>query len=548
MGNYSKSRPIAQSIGANGVYILCFCVAGFILAYFYTTNIKGDYLNYHENNNVPSRSGEKIATWLGDRLATLQANQNEIDIYSRDISSAKVVMLNRAVAEAQNKIDEISIALNVIENIKQSNMMPDVAPRLLGNSVIFDLKKQMVDLKQQKSALDKRYGVNHPKMINFMAQFNALSQQIDNEIDVFFVALKEQKNLQNRQLNQYEDKLAEFKNTTTAPNIQSDFDETQKLLTDLVTTYQTAINDLRNIKRDDVAQTKMNQPEAQSNHIHIILLGGLTGLLIGIFIDLLRDKNGYVVTNADDLNRLFDIPIYGKIPKANIGKDQNLYDFIISNSNGVVSEYMRSLLSTIKLRNPRAKSGGRVITMTSTHSGEGKTTNAIWLGIAAAQSGDKVVIVDADMRRPSLNKYFNIGNAKGIADYLSDRLPLDDVIYKRHRSGVDLITAKAIPTYALTLLSNERTESMVRRLRDMYDLVIIDAPGSSVFSDARVLASLSDKVMYIVEWKKTLSRNLIATITHFSEMKYNDLFFVINKVNIKREKNFSKRDKAYLQD
>ena len=86
---------------------------------------------------------------------------------------------------------------------------------------------------------------------------------------------------------------------------------------------------------------------------------------------------------------------------------------------------------SVQLRDPHHKSGGRVITMTSTISDEGKTTNATWLATTAAQSGEKVLIIDGDMRRPSLHKSFNIGNAKGLVDYLSDRLPLDEAIYKK---------------------------------------------------------------------------------------------------------------------
>jgi capsular exopolysaccharide synthesis family protein len=202
---------------------------------------------------------------------------------------------------------------------------------------------------------------------------------------------------------------------------------------------------------------------------------------------------------------------------------------------------------SLQLRDPKKTSGGRIITVTSTLPDEGKSTTVSWLATIAAQNGDKVLVIDADMRRPSLHKQYDIGNAKGLSDYLSDRLPLDDVIFDKHPSGVHILTSKAIPTHALTLLTSDRMESLLRRVRDIYDLILIDAPTSLVFSDARVMAKMSDKTFYIIEWKKTRRDICMAALKQFTDMDYKNLAIVLNKADIPHYIENQKSSMAYFQ-
>jgi capsular exopolysaccharide synthesis family protein len=205
-------------------------------------------------------------------------------------------------------------------------------------------------------------------------------------------------------------------------------------------------------------------------------------------------------------------------------------------------------LTIIDIRNPRLKAGGRVITVTSTHTSEGKTTNVVWLAAIAAQAGKKVLVIDADMRRPSVHKKFGIGNSRGLVDYLSNRLPLDETIYKKDGSNVHVMTSKAIPTHALTLLTSERMDSLIRRVREDYDLVILDGPTSHLFSDSLVCAKLSDKTLFVVEWKKTKRDQIVETLKQFKEINYKDIALILNKVDEKKILKIRKQDMAYLAD
>jgi capsular exopolysaccharide synthesis family protein len=197
----------------------------------------------------------------------------------------------------------------------------------------------------------------------------------------------------------------------------------------------------------------------------------------------------------------------------------------------ILAESLRSLRVSLRLRGESGRRQ-RVVAFTSTLPDEGKTSLAVMLGMIAAKSGERVCIVDCDLRRPSLHKAFSIGNARGLADYLSDRLSLDEVIHRKDPSGVHLITAKAVPSYSLTLLTSGRMERLIGLLREQYDLVILDAPSSLAFADARVLARMADQTLYVVAWNRTRRDSVLASLKAYADMNYADLALVLNKVDL----------------
>jgi polysaccharide biosynthesis transport protein len=129
--------------------------------------------------------------------------------------------------------------------------------------------------------------------------------------------------------------------------------------------------------------------------------------------------------------------------------------------------------------------------------GDGKSALAVWLAQTAQQAGLRVCIVDADLRRPSQHLLFGIGNAKGLADYLSGVTGVGTLAYDRHDSGIHLITNRAMPHSAIGLLSSPRLELLLRTLREDYDLVLIDTPSCLGLSDAAIIAPLCDQVLML---------------------------------------------------
>ena len=352
-------------------------------------------------------------------------------------------------------------------------------------------------------------------------------------------SLQNQAKIEQRQIEVLQKKIEEYQQSYQGDsskrlkikNLQTEANTSRSLLNSFMASYLESVQAL-NIDKKPIRIVAPALPPTIStvpNKTLIALLSGITGLFLGMFIALVMERVQNVVQSAAQLENLFKLPVYITLPKVKkVGKD-NSVDYLNNFPESRLAELIRSLFISLQLREPHSKSGARVVSVTSTEKQEGKTTIATWLAMTAVSSGKKVLMIDGNMRDPSVHKFYNLGNAKGLADYLSDRLPLDETIYKKHPSGVHIMTSKAIPTHALTLLSGERMEILMRRVRDMYDLVIIDCPTAKVYADSRMIAHLSDKLFYVVEAKKVKRDHLRGVVKQFTDMNFKNLAFILNK-------------------
>ena len=183
--------------------------------------------------------------------------------------------------------------------------------------------------------------------------------------------------------------------------------------------------------------------------------------------------------------------------------------------------------------------------MTSSLPGEGKTTLCAWMARMAARSGERVIVVDCDLRRPALHNAFRIANNATLVDYLTGQMELQDIINKDDKSGLHIITGKPVPTNALDLLSSPKMKKLVASLREMYDLVILDSPTSLAVSDGRVVAQMSDRTLYVVHWGKTARPVVMSGLKQFEDVGYQNIGLVLSRVDIRKHASYGFGDTGH---
>ena len=270
-------------------------------------------------------------------------------------------------------------------------------------------------------------------------------------------------------------------------------------------------------------------PDVGPRLLQVMLLM-LAGFMLGLIKIILGTVFARGFTSVQQLETATGYPVFASIPAAG-GASGPMHHKILEDPAAILAESLRSLRISLRLRG-EAGYRPRTVVFTSTLPDEGKTSLSVMLATVAAKSGERVCVVDCDLRRPSLHKAFGIGNARGLADYLSDRLSLDEVIHRRDPSGVHLITGKSIPSYSLTLLTSGRMERLIDSLREQYDLVILDAPSSLAFADARVLGGMVDQMLYVVNWNRTARHSVLASLKNYADLGYEPLALVMNKVDL----------------
>lgn len=203
------------------------------------------------------------------------------------------------------------------------------------------------------------------------------------------------------------------------------------------------------------------------------------------------------------IERKTGLSVLTQIPRSTdkLGRDgRRLVDHIKNAPRSAFAESVRQLYITLRLENT---GGSSSVMLTSSQSAEGKTTLAAALALVASQAGQKVVLVEADLRRPRLNKVMKCKGEVGLADFLTGRSPIEDVVSSSDDHDVHLIPAGRVTKTTVETFDSKAMAALMAALQDEFDLVVVDAPPVLAVADALNISALVRRVVYVVQWSNT---------------------------------------------
>ncbi len=253
-------------------------------------------------------------------------------------------------------------------------------------------------------------------------------------------------------------------------------------------------------------------------------LGALVGLLLGFGLAILRAALDNTVKNANDVADATSAPTIGTV----------MYDATVSkgsptapaNSHAKGAEAYRQIrtnLQFVDVDNPP-----QVLVVTSAIAGEGKTTTAINLALVLAQSGQRVILLEADLRRPRVTRYMHLVGGAGLTNVLAGTADLDDVIQPYNDGKLSVVAAGPQPPNPSELLGSAHMSSMLQELRESHDYVVIDAPPLLPVTDAAVLAVQADGAVIVTRYGITKREQLRAAAETLQAIEARHLGTILN--------------------
>lgn len=215
-------------------------------------------------------------------------------------------------------------------------------------------------------------------------------------------------------------------------------------------------------------------------------------------------------------------------------KDKNLEERMKSNlvtltdSKSVAAEAYRTLRTNIQFSSYDQEV--RVITVTSSRPAEGKSTIACNMAITFAENGKKVLLVDTDLRRPTVHKKFKLPNSLGIVNVIMNMELLHEVVHHDVTEGLDIITSGVIPPNPSELLGSRKFQRFIDEMRDQYDTIILDSPPLLAVTDAQVLTTLSDGTVVVVQHGVTKKDEISQAKELLEKVKGNILGVVLSQI------------------
>jgi capsular exopolysaccharide synthesis family protein len=237
-------------------------------------------------------------------------------------------------------------------------------------------------------------------------------------------------------------------------------------------------------------------------------LGLVLGLLLGAGAAVLRETLDTTVKSTSQLEELVPAPILGSISYDTAAVDTPLITSL--DTYAPRSEAFRVLRTNLQFIDPDAHH--KVFVVTSSLPGEGKTTTAVNLALALAEGGEKVALVEGDLRRPKVAEYLRLESAVGLTTILIGKLGLDDAVQATATDGLSVLTSGATPPNPAELLKSGAMAALITSLRDAYDVVLIDAPPLLPVTDGALLAAQADGALLVVRHGRTTTDQVVLAV------------------------------------
>ena len=524
---------------------------------------------YVENNyRKKYESAMQASDWMAGQLRELKVKMEQsheaLIKYERD---NQIFALDQGQNVTVTKLGELNKNLTEAEadrmtkesqyQLVKTHRLDDLAA-VMQSPMIQELQRQRSQVANGLAEARGTLGPKHPKVLQYERQLQDLDAQLDAQKQVaagrigsdYQAALNREQLLrrafeqQKNEANQLNSKLVEYS------LLRRDYETNQQLYEGLLQRLKEAgiSSGLRssNIHVVDRARPPINpvRPRKSLN----LMLSVIVGLALGCALALFNEYLDNSVKIPEDVEQLVNLPVLGIIPAvssvmsyaarrrplpraaASSGTTSELAT--VAQPQSVVSEAYRALRTSILLSTSRH--APQLILISSGQPREGKTTTALNLAITLAQRGDRVVLIDTDLRRPRIHRSFQMTNDRGLSTFLTSQAPLEELARPvRQVPNLHVITSGPTPPNPAELLSSEPLEALFAELRRHFDFIVLDSPPAISVADSMILAAHADGVMLVVHGGVTTRETLKHTTKLMNSVNARILGIVLNNVDVR---------------
>lgn len=462
--------------------------------------------------NYQGQDKEHITKVLNAILATYSAQ----NIERRSAESAQTLKfldeqlpdLKKQLDDAERQFNKFRQQYNTVDVTKESELY-------LTQSITLETKK--AELEQKQAEMAAKYTADHPAMREINGQLSAVNKQI-GELNS---TLKQLPDVQRQYLQLYRE--VEVKT---------------QLYTALLNSYQqlriAKAGEIGNVRVVDTAVEPVEPIKPKK--LQVLILSLFLGSFIGTLIALLRNMLRTGIKDSGQIENELDLPVYATVPRSPIQesrvkilkKKKNIPILAVKNSDDIAIESLRSIRTAIHFALASAKNN--IIMIAGPSPEVGKSFISTNLATIFAQGDKRVLLIDADMRRGYMHKYFDVDVKPGLSELLSGQADLQQVLHKTQVTNLDVITRGKSPTNPSEILSSNQFKELLEQLQSQYDHIIIDTPPVLAVTDGIIISQYTGVNLIVARYAKSQMKELELTLNRFEQAGVKVNGFILNDI------------------
>ncbi len=508
-----------------------------------------------DNKNEANR---RATEWLEERLAELRRNlqvaEEAVATYRRDkglsgspeaaVSTQTLSELNaKYIAAKTRRIEREGRLVALAKASLNPNELANIA-EVAQNASLTSLRTQEQELTRKLSEYSTQFGPNHPRVVQTTAELASVRSRFQSQTQSITLAIRAELDAakaEEEELRTQVERASVLSGATS--QYEAELKQLEREAQSNRALYESFLNrfkelrEQQDIQRADARILAYAWPSgvpSSPNYKTGLFAAFIIGCLLGVAGSIAAEKLDRVFRSASQVEKATGVAVLGMVPlvRGSMGQRASIVSQVLDKTTSSAAESMRAVFTAISLSN--LDRPPRVLAVTSSTPGEGKTTFAAALGglLTKMNASRRVLLVDLDLRRANLAVAFGVKDRGGTIDeYLMGTKTLDQCVRRHEVSGVDYICARPDTPNAPEVLESHAMKAALATFAERYDLVILDSPPVMAVSDARIIAQLADYTIFVVHWAKT-ARDVVTSAVAALRGVTDRVGIVINKVNL----------------
>ncbi len=517
-----------------------------------------------------------VSSWLSDRVRSMRGQvetaERAVAEYRKRfglVSGERTALVNERISKLGVELAEATAARQTADARAQqaarSLQRPDTAGRVIDSDLIQRLRQRQVELEQRGALLAQSLGSRHPEMIQLQAERQKLATELRAEIARLADGFESEARVARAREQGIREQLEAAKQEFGASDqasvglraLERDADANRMMLERFLNLVPqiSAQSDVQAALPNARIISSANTPNTPSfpQPIPVLIVALMASLGLGVVLALLADYlDRRTFVSAEEAEATTHLPVLALVPLTRAASGRDVTERVLEAQRSAFSEAISALFTRMVLAHRTHsdilsnRQEIKSVAITSCQPGEGKSTVALALARHQARCGRRVVLVDADFAMSRLPAVAGLSpGLPGLSELLMGKVALDDVICKDERTSLDIVPSGQRPIEHAAMATSSAVESIIARLRDRYELVVIDTQPVLATAHAYQFAGAADISLMVIRWGRTPRREVMYALHQLSLLGCNVNALVLSMVDTARSKLYGYGDSRY---